>query len=142
MKIAVLAWGSIVWERGVLEVAATFMPNGPNLPVEFCRVSGDERLTLVIDETWRYLPNLCSPKQFWRLQCGAFEPMGARGVQRRAASKRCPKTWAGRLHRRFFGSEKRHSHATSPACCRSDHGLGEGEWLRRRDLDGASEQIA
>ena len=28
MKIAVLAWGSIVWERGVLEVAADFMPNG------------------------------------------------------------------------------------------------------------------
>ena len=34
-----------------------------------------------------------------------------------------------RDHRRFFGSEKRHSHATSPACCRSDHGLGAGEWL-------------
>ena len=35
MKIAVLAWGSVVWERGVLEVAADFMPNGPHLPVEF-----------------------------------------------------------------------------------------------------------
>jgi hypothetical protein len=35
MKIAVLAWGSVVWERGVLEVATDFMPNGPHLPVEF-----------------------------------------------------------------------------------------------------------
>src|SRR5271165_377189 len=129
MKIAVLAWGSIVWERGVLEVAADFMPNGPNLPVEFCRVSGGTPDAGDRRDFRRYLPHLCSPKQFWRPQCGAFEPMGARGVQRRAASKRCPKTWAGRLHRRFFGSEKRHSHATSPVCCRSDHGLGAGEWL-------------
>lgn len=52
MKIAVLGWGSVVWERGVLEVAADFLPNGPHLPLEFCRVSGDERLTLVIDETF------------------------------------------------------------------------------------------
>ena len=65
MKIAVLAWGSIVWERGVLEVAATFMPNGPNLPVEFCRVSGDERLTLVIDETFgAACPTYAAPSSF------------------------------------------------------------------------------
>ena len=51
MKIAVVAWGSLVWEpRG--QTAARFAPNGPLLPVEFCRVSGGGRLTLVIDETF------------------------------------------------------------------------------------------
>lgn len=50
MKIAVLAWGSLVWDRRGLAVAGDFQPNGPMLPIEFCRVSGDGRLTLVIDE--------------------------------------------------------------------------------------------
>ncbi len=50
MKIAVLAWGSLVWDRQELAIAEDFRPNGPDLPVEFCRVSGDGRLTLVIGE--------------------------------------------------------------------------------------------
>jgi hypothetical protein len=50
MKIAVLAWGSLVWDRRDLAVAGNFEPTGPRLPIEFCRVSGDGRLTLVIDE--------------------------------------------------------------------------------------------
>lgn len=52
MRISVLAWGSIVWERGNLAVIANFEPTGPCIPIEFCRVSRDERLTLVIDETF------------------------------------------------------------------------------------------
>ncbi len=52
MKIAVIAWGSLVWEPGALQAAAAFAANGPLLPIEFCRVSGDGRLTLVVDETF------------------------------------------------------------------------------------------
>ncbi len=52
MKIAVLAWGSLVWNPRNLETAATFAANGPLLPVEFCRISADGRLTLAIDETF------------------------------------------------------------------------------------------
>jgi len=52
MKSAVLAWGLLVWDPRGLQAAAEFIPNGPLLPVEFCRVSGDGRLTLVIDETF------------------------------------------------------------------------------------------
>jgi hypothetical protein len=50
MKIAVLAWGSLVWDCGGLAITTAVEPNGPRLPVEFSRVSGDGRLTLVIDE--------------------------------------------------------------------------------------------
>lgn len=52
MRIAVLAWGSLVWDRKGLAVADDFKPNGPRLPIEYCRVSGGVRLTLVIDEAF------------------------------------------------------------------------------------------
>jgi len=52
LKIVVLAWGSLVWDRRDLKIAAEFAPNGPLLPVEFCRIAKDGRLTLAIDETF------------------------------------------------------------------------------------------
>jgi hypothetical protein len=50
LRISILAWGSIVWDRRDLAVTRQFEQIGPCLPIEFCRVSRDERLTLVIDE--------------------------------------------------------------------------------------------
>ena len=50
MRIAILAWGSLLWDRRDLMLASPFKPDGPSLPVEFSRVSRDRRLTLVIDE--------------------------------------------------------------------------------------------
>lgn len=50
MRIAVLAWGSLIWDRKDLAIAEEFEQTGPRLPIEFCRVSKDGRLTLVIDE--------------------------------------------------------------------------------------------
>ncbi len=52
MKSVVLAWGSLVWDPRELQIAAKFTANGPLLPIEFCRISGDGRLTLAIDETF------------------------------------------------------------------------------------------
>jgi hypothetical protein len=50
VKSVVLAWGSLVWDPRDLGIAAKFMANGPLLPIEFCRISRDGRLTLAIDE--------------------------------------------------------------------------------------------
>ncbi|MDB5610683.1 MAG: hypothetical protein JWP25_7583 [Bradyrhizobium sp.] len=50
MKIAVIAWGSLIWDRRNLEVTGDFVANGPRLSLEFSRTSRDGRLTLVIDE--------------------------------------------------------------------------------------------
>lgn len=50
MRIAVLGWGSLVWDSRILTLAGPFKPTGPELPLEFSRVSRDRRLTLVIDE--------------------------------------------------------------------------------------------
>jgi hypothetical protein len=52
VKSAVLAWGSLVWDPRDLQIAAKFAPDGPLLPIEFCRVSDDGRLTLAIDESF------------------------------------------------------------------------------------------
>ena len=51
MEIAVLAWGSLIWNPDNLQVRNPFAEGGPALPIEFSRVSGNGRLTLVIDES-------------------------------------------------------------------------------------------
>jgi hypothetical protein len=50
VKSVVLAWGSLVGDPGALQTAGKFTANGPLLPIEFCRVADDGRLTLAIDE--------------------------------------------------------------------------------------------
>jgi len=52
VKSAVLAWGSLVWDPRDLQTAAKFSPDGPLLPIEFCRIAADGRLTLAIDENF------------------------------------------------------------------------------------------
>jgi hypothetical protein len=51
LKIAVLAWGSLIWDPRGLSISTDFAPTGPSLPLEFSRISGDGRLTLVLDDT-------------------------------------------------------------------------------------------
>ena len=50
MKIAVLGWGSLIWNKGKLRLTTNWTYGGPVLPIEFSRISDDGRLTLVIDE--------------------------------------------------------------------------------------------
>jgi len=56
-KIAILAWGSVYWDPRRLPLDKDGNHNiqwgkdGPSLQLEFSRISGDSRLTLVIDET-------------------------------------------------------------------------------------------
>lgn len=54
MRIAIIAWGSLVWrptDRGVtlrLRTPDDWRTDGPHLPVEFARISRDGSLTLVV----------------------------------------------------------------------------------------------
>src|ERR1700733_11847471 len=52
VKSVVLAWGMLGWVPRDLQPARKFVSNGPLLPIEFCRISADGRLTLAIDESF------------------------------------------------------------------------------------------
>ena len=78
MKIAVLAWGSLVWDPRELQAAAAFAPNGPLLPIEFCRVSGDGRLTLVVDENFGIVCKTYSAPSALQSLDEAIENLGVR----------------------------------------------------------------
>lgn len=52
MKIAVLAWGSLRWDKRELDIVNDWTDGGVILPIEFARISGDGRLTLVITEEY------------------------------------------------------------------------------------------
>ena|SRR5271165_3513243 len=82
MKIAVLAWGSVVWDPQDLRAAGTFAPNGPLLPIEFRRVSADGRLTLVIDETFGAICTTYSaPSALQNLDAAVENLRGREGMQ-------------------------------------------------------------
>jgi hypothetical protein len=49
MKIAILGWGSLVWDSRKLPISSDWHLDGPQLPIEFSRISKDSRLTLVVD---------------------------------------------------------------------------------------------
>ena len=49
MKIAIVAWGSLVWNPGCLPFSGLWQQCDLKLPIEFSRKSSDGRLTLVVD---------------------------------------------------------------------------------------------
>lgn len=49
LKIAILGWGSLISDPHGLPTQGQWQLNGPQLPIEFSRISNDSRLTLVID---------------------------------------------------------------------------------------------
>jgi hypothetical protein len=61
MKIACLGWGSLVWDPRDLKIRSDWKPDGPLLPIEFARQSGDGRITLVICDTNKF------SKVYWAL---------------------------------------------------------------------------
>lgn len=63
MRIAMLGWGSLIWNPGEMKIDGRWHFDGPSMPIEFARISkganpSNERLTLVIHEGARKVPVL------------------------------------------------------------------------------------
>lgn len=88
MNIAILAWGSLIWEPRGLALVSPWVLSGPEVPLEFSRVSLSRggALTLVIDSiNGIALPTSVAVSAFQTLDearenLGEREGCGARGV--------------------------------------------------------------
>ena len=60
MKIAILGWGSLIWNPKLLQYNTTFgwQKDGPMLPLEFSRISKDFRLTIVLEPAAKLVQSL------------------------------------------------------------------------------------
>ena len=96
VKSVVLAWGSSVWDPRDLQIAAKFAANGPLLPIEFCRVSDDGRLTLAIDETFGALCKTYSAPSALESLDAAMDDLRQREGMRGCARDRLCRTASGR----------------------------------------------
>ena len=67
MKIGILVWGSLYWDPRNLNTTGEWFFDGPILPIEFSRISGGNRLTLVITPGFDNVTTLFAISGFDRL---------------------------------------------------------------------------
>ena len=69
MKIAILGWGSLIWNPQTLKYNKMYgwQTNGPILPIEFARISSDGRLTLVITKNGAKVQTLYAQSKYKNL---------------------------------------------------------------------------
>jgi len=73
-KVVVLGWGSLIWDpRDLMIEKKEWENDGPQLPIEFARISTDKRLTLVIYEPYFEHVHSIKPVLWNRLTTDDFD---------------------------------------------------------------------
>ena len=67
MKIGIIGWGSLIWDQRELKTKGDWIKTGPILPIEFCRLSSEGRITLVINKDFKLVPTLVIESQYEEL---------------------------------------------------------------------------
>ena len=120
MKIALLAWGSLIWEKRNLALATDWVLHGPELPIEFSRVSQSRSgaLTLVIDATNGVtIPTYVAISSYQRLS-DAMDNLG----EREGSDSRC----VG-----FVDCKSNESRSIAPPSV----SYNIGDWARKNSFD-------
>lgn len=75
MRIAILGWGSLIWQPKNLNynLEHGWNPDGPYLPIEFSRISANGRLTLVIDKNATPVKTLFSISNYSELDIAILD---------------------------------------------------------------------
>jgi hypothetical protein len=117
MNVAVIGWGSLIWDPRELAKRSRWHRSGPRLPIEFARVSKDRRLTLVL-----HAPS--KPQQaYWA--CSTLASVQATRSNL-AAREKAPIEW---IHTATRGEPSDPASSVEVAVC---------AWLRAQpDLDAA-----
>ncbi|WP_036167486.1 hypothetical protein [Massilia sp. 9096] len=115
MKIACIAWGSLIWNPGPLKLASAWRPDGPPMPLEFVRDSDDsDELALVMHPPAPLVPS------YWALlDTDDIDEAREMLRQREKIRPEYPQ-WVGSLP--------------------NPHGLEQervAAWMRTKELDGA-----
>jgi hypothetical protein len=86
MKIAILGWGSLIWQPKELEFNKEigWESDGPMLPIEFARISKDGRLTLVITEEGTLVPTFYAISKYKSIEEAVLNLVVREGSVRRS----------------------------------------------------------
>lgn len=98
VKIVCIAWGSLVWDPGVLRCVGDWQIDGPTLPLEFARVSRDGRLTLVLTPGAAPVPTLWCELNYHTGEAAQTALAGREGAALHAIG-----LWPGHLPRHATG---------------------------------------
>jgi hypothetical protein len=119
MRIACLGWGSLIWKPGDLPIRAPWNEDGPILPVEFARQSGNSTVSLVL------LPDARPVRTLWvELQVTSLEE--ARFVLCKRENRDCTRTPRSMAIIGYWSVEARTDDQFSAPI---------GEWATQRNLD-------
>ena len=119
--IVCLGWGSLCWCPRDLPIISDWRDDGPSLPIEFARQSGDGRITLVIAEDTEPVPVLWA-----KLNVPSLKEARDALAKREGSGKGDPKPEFIKKAVGFWSPDSSSEHCEAP---------GIGEWAKSHECE-------